>query len=78
MPTVTLKTRVWLYAVLLAAQPLATVYGLVNDTTGPLWVNLIAAILTGGLIASNLKPDNEVTVGLVVDGPEHRAEVNGL
>jgi hypothetical protein len=76
----TVKTRVWLYAILLAAQPLAAFYGLVNDTSGALWVNFLAAILTGGVVASNLTPDNQVTVGVTVeeldtnpDGPDHRA-----
>lgn len=84
MPNLSLKTRVWLYAILLSAQPLAAYYGLVNDTSGALWVNLIAAVLTGGVIASKLTPDNQVTVGVTVetdrvqDGPDHRAEVNGL
>lgn len=86
MPNLTLKQRVWAYAVLLSAQPLAAYYGLVNDVSGALWVNLIAAILTGGVIATKLTPDNQVTVGVTVegvdrvpDGPDHSAaEVNGL
>lgn len=61
------KTRVWLYAILLAAQPLAVAYGIVNDTTSGLWVNLGAAILSGGLALSNLTPDK------ADDGPKHSA-----
>ena len=75
LPEMTLKTRIWVYAILLAAQPLAAYYGLVNDVSGTLWINLVSAILTGGVIASNLKPDNQVVVGVTVenDEPEHRA-----
>jgi hypothetical protein len=51
------KTRTWLYVILLAAQPLAVAYGVVNDTTATLWVNLGAAILSGGLALSNITPD---------------------
>lgn len=53
------KTRTWLYAILLAVQPLAVAYGLVNDTTASLWVNLVAAIISGGLALSNITPDEE-------------------
>lgn len=52
------KTRIWLYAILLAIQPLAVAYGLVNDTTATLWVNLGAAIISGGLALSNITPDD--------------------
>ena len=51
------KTRAWIYGILLAVQPLAVAYGIVNDTTASLWVNLGAAILSGGLALSNITPD---------------------
>lgn len=53
------KTRAWVYSILLAVQPLAVAYGLVNDTTASLWVHLVAAILSGGLALSNITPDTK-------------------
>lgn len=46
--------RVSLYLILAAAVPIASVYGLVNDTTGPLWLALASAMLGYPLAAANV------------------------
>jgi len=51
------KTRTWIYSILLSVQPLAVAYGIVNNTTAGLWVNLGAAVLGTGLALTNITPD---------------------
>jgi len=51
------KTRTWIYSILLTVQPLAVAYGLVNNTTAGLWVNMVAALLGTGLALTNVTPD---------------------
>lgn len=45
--------RAYIYRVLVALQPIATVYGIVDDQTGALWLGLAAAILGLGLATAN-------------------------
>ena len=51
------KTRTWIYSILLTVQPLAVAYGIVNNTTAALWVNMVAALLGTGLALTNVTPD---------------------
>lgn len=44
-PLVPAPVRRWLYGIAAAAQPLATVYGLVTEHQGVLWLNLVGAVL---------------------------------
>jgi len=46
-------TRGYLYRVLTAAVPIATVYGIVQDSTAALWLALGAAVLGTGTAAAN-------------------------
>ena len=45
--------RAYIYRVLVAAQPIATVYGIVDDQKAMLWLGLAAAILGLGLATAN-------------------------
>ena len=39
------QVRAWLYGIITAAVPILTVYGIVDQTTAPLWVSLAASVL---------------------------------
>lgn len=45
--------RAYAYRVLVALQPIATVYGIVDDQKAMLWLGLAAAILGLGLATAN-------------------------
>lgn len=47
-PLVPLTVRRWLYGVATALVPLLVVYGLVDDSTAPLWLALAAQVLATG------------------------------
>jgi 4-amino-4-deoxy-L-arabinose transferase-like glycosyltransferase len=53
------RVRAYLYRVIVAALPILTAYGIVNDTDVPLYVALAAAILSTGLATANTstRPD---------------------
>lgn len=54
------KVRAWIYGVLVAAGPLATVYGFVTADEVVLWLGLGGAVLgipAGTLAVSNLNDD---------------------
>lgn len=52
-PWLTPARRRWLYLVLTAAVPLLITYGVLTDSTAPLWVSLAAAVLGTGTAAAN-------------------------
>ena len=39
------QVRAWLYGIITAAVPILTVYGIVDQTTAPLWISLAASVL---------------------------------
>lgn len=39
------QVRAWLYGIITAAVPILTVYGIVDQTTAPLWLSLAASVL---------------------------------
>ncbi|OYO16296.1 hypothetical protein CGZ94_04975 [Enemella evansiae] len=45
--------RRWLYGIALAALPLLIVYGILTETTAPLWGALAGAILVPGVAIAN-------------------------
>lgn len=45
--------RAYAYRVLVALQPILTVYGIVDDQAAALWLGLAAAILGLGLATAN-------------------------
>lgn len=45
--------RAWIYGVLVAAAPLAVVYGLLNEEEVALWLGVISAALGNGLALLN-------------------------
>lgn len=47
------KTRAYIYAVLVAAVPIAIVYGILDTQTAALWLGLAAAVLGLGLATAN-------------------------
>ena len=51
MPTE--ATRAWIYRVLVAAVPVAIVYGVLDEATAAVWIGLAAAVLGVGLAAVN-------------------------
>jgi len=51
------ETRKWVYRVTLALIPIAVAYGWLQDEMAPLWVALLAAILSPGLALMNITPD---------------------
>lgn len=51
------KARVYIYAILLSIQPLAVAYGFVTHDMSVLWINVLGAILNGGLALTNITPD---------------------
>ena len=46
-------TRAWIYRVLVAAVPVAIVYGVLDEATAAVWIGLAAAVLGVGLAAVN-------------------------
>lgn len=51
------KTRAYIYAILLAVQPLAIAYGFISHDMSVLWINVIGAVLNGSLALTNITPD---------------------
>jgi len=51
------EARKWVYRVALALIPIAVAYGWLQDEMAPLWVALLAAILSPGLALMNITPD---------------------
>lgn len=50
------KTRAWIYRISLAAVPLLTGYGLIQDSKAALWIGVVGAILgfgTNALASAN-------------------------
>lgn len=45
--------RAYIYRVLVAAQPILTVYGIIDDQAAALWLGLAAAVLGLGLATAN-------------------------
>lgn len=39
------QVRAWLYGIITALVPILTVYGIVDQTTAPLWISLAASVL---------------------------------
>lgn len=39
------QVRAWLYGIITALVPILTVYGIVDQTTAPLWMSLAASVL---------------------------------
>ena len=52
--TPTVRRRIYLVA--LAVLPLLIAYGILDDTTAPLWAALIGAALVPGMAAANTSP----------------------
>ena len=56
MSWLTEQRRAWIYRIALAVMALATVYGVVDSETGPVWLAVIFAVLglgTSGLATVN-------------------------
>jgi hypothetical protein len=54
IPGLTAARRQWLYGVVLAAAPLAVIYGLVSNETAAMWVAAAAAFLSAGVALPNV------------------------
>lgn len=39
------QIRAWMYGIITALVPILTVYGIVDQTTAPLWMSLAASVL---------------------------------
>lgn len=39
------QVRAWLYGIITALVPILTVYGIVDQTSAPLWMSLAASVL---------------------------------
>lgn len=39
------QVRAWLYGIITALVPILTVYGIVDQTSAPLWLSLAASVL---------------------------------
>ena len=46
------KTRAWIYRISVAAVPLLTGYGVIEDSKAALWLGLIGAVLGTNVLAS--------------------------
>lgn len=58
-PWLTPARRRWLYLILTAAVPLLITYGVLTETTAPLWVSLGAAILGTGTAAAHTPSESD-------------------
>ncbi len=45
LPWLTPQVRAWIYGVITALVPILTIYGIVDQTTAPLWLSLAASVL---------------------------------
>lgn len=57
MPNIPAKYRSWLYAVSVAAVPLLVAYGVIEESTAPLWIAAAGAVLNSTLALRNVTPD---------------------
>jgi hypothetical protein len=48
--------RKWIYGVCLAAVPLLVIYGVIDESTAPLWVAVIAAVIAPATALTHLTP----------------------
>ena len=39
------QVRAWIYGIITALVPILTIYGIVDQTTAPLWISLAASVL---------------------------------
>jgi hypothetical protein len=51
------STRAYIYRVVIAALPLLTLWGVIQEKDAPLYVGLAAAILSVGLAVKNTSTD---------------------
>ena len=56
------EQRKWLYGVCLTVVPLLVFYGIINQDSAPLWIALVAAILSPAVALGNLTPEPEATL----------------
>lgn len=60
IPGLTPAVRAWIYGVIIAAVPLLTAYGLLDDSKAAVWVAVAAAVLGLGTSAAHVKATPEV------------------
>jgi hypothetical protein len=53
--------RKWIYGICLAIVPLLVLYGVIDESSAPLWIALAGAIIAPSLALANLAPDKEPT-----------------
>ena len=51
--------RKWIYGICLAVVPLLVLYGVIDESSAPLWIALAGAIIAPSLALANLTPDPE-------------------
>ena len=63
MPNLPAKWRTYLYAVSVAAVPLLVAYGVIDDSTAPLWIAAAGAVINSSLALRNVTPDSDTSAG---------------
>ncbi len=56
------EQRKWLYGVCLTVVPLLVFYGIIGQDSAPLWIALVAAVLSPVVALRNLTPEPEATL----------------
>ena len=67
IPGLTPAVRAWIYGVIIAAVPLLTAYGVLDDSKAAVWVAAAAAVLGLGTSAAHVKAAPEVVETAAVD-----------
>ncbi|MDN5639922.1 MAG: hypothetical protein L0I17_03900 [Actinomycetia bacterium] len=67
IPGLTPAVRAWIYGIIIAAVPLLTAYGVLDDSKAAVWVAAAAAVLGLGTSAAHVKAAPEVVETAAVD-----------
>lgn len=58
LPWLTPQVRAWMYGIITALVPILTIYGIIDQSTAPLWLSLAASVLaTSTALAHTPKAD---------------------
>jgi len=53
------QIRAWMYGIITALVPILTVYGIIDQSTAPLWLSLAASVLATSTALAHTPRDNE-------------------
>lgn len=53
------QVRAWMYGIITALVPILTIYGIIDQSTAPLWLSLAASVLATSTALAHTPRDTE-------------------